>query len=140
MEVSDKQIKDAEGFLNDLKNLMQLEKGVKKVSKANIAKHITSVYQRNSNIKGTMHAFGYSYLAEHLATDKRLSLKLLNYSGKYGSGGDYTYEALNLVDGKRTVQEIHEWLVAELGPVPFEFVVDYLKALQSIRVISLTIE
>jgi hypothetical protein len=43
---------------------------------------------------------------------------------------------LNLVDGKRTVSEIRDWLTAELGPVPTEYVSEYLSALEEIGVIQ----
>jgi hypothetical protein len=48
----------------------------------------------------------------------------------------FTYEALNFVDGKRTVSDIRDWLVAELGPVPLEYVAEYLETLESINVIQ----
>jgi len=49
----------------------------------------------------------------------------------------FTYEALNLVDGERTVSDIRDWLVAELGEVSVEDVAAYLKALESIGVITI---
>ncbi len=62
------------------------------------------VYRRNPAIKGPMHAFGYSYLEDHLPADEYAGLKL---------SGVLAYEALNLVDGNRTVGEIRHWLLAE---------------------------
>jgi hypothetical protein len=53
----------------------------------------------------------------------------------WGSSGQYVYEALNFVDGNRTVSDIRDWLTAELGPVPLEYVEEYLAALESIGVI-----
>jgi Fe2+ or Zn2+ uptake regulation protein len=47
----------------------------------------------------------------------------------------FTYEALNFVDGKRTVSDIRDWLVAEMGEVGVEAVAEYLQALESIGVI-----
>ena len=35
------------------------------------------------------------------------------------------YEALNLVNGERSVSEIRNWLMAELGPVPMDYVSQY---------------
>ena len=49
----------------------------------------------------------------------------------------FAYEALNFVDGKRSVSDIRDWLVAELGDVPLEYVAEYLAALESIDVIRL---
>ena len=87
------------------------------------------VYVRNPEIKGPMSGFGYSWLSEHLDAEIEESLKLPDYTGLWGSGGDYAYEALNLVDGKRSVQEIRNWLTAELGPVDIGMVSEYLDAL-----------
>ena len=39
------------------------------------------------------------------------------------------------MDGERTVSDIRDWLVAELGDVPVEYVAEYLGALESIDVI-----
>ena len=58
-------------------------------------------------------------------------LELPRYAGERGSGRLYTYETLNLVDGKRTVSEIKDWLTAELGAVPVEYVMEYLQAIES---------
>lgn len=66
---------------------------------------------------------------------QRSSLRLMEYSSSRHSGGDYTYEALNLVDGKRSIAEIGDWLTAELGPVPVTYVDEYLRALALINVL-----
>jgi hypothetical protein len=84
-----------------------------------------------------MSAFGYAYLSDKYGEQNEAALRLLQYSGARGSSGEYAYEALNLVDGKRTVSEIRNWLTAELGPVPQEIVREYLEALRSIDVIRL---
>jgi hypothetical protein len=82
-----------------------------------------------------MSAFGYSYLEDKFGKQNVDALKLPQHNTEYGYGGMFTYEALNFVDGKRTVSDIRDWLVAELGPVPVEFVAEYLQALESIDVI-----
>lgn len=92
------------------------------------------VYRRNPNIKGPMHAFGYSYIEEHLPEEDYTGLKL---------SGVLAYEALNLVDGKRTVAEIHDWLLAQCGAecaagsslLAPGYVADYLSALKKIGVV-----
>ncbi|MCP5092650.1 MAG: hypothetical protein GY949_17190, partial [Gammaproteobacteria bacterium] len=60
---------------------------------------------------------------------------LPEHSTPYGGGRLFTYEALNFVDGKRTVSDIRDWLVAELGDVPLDYVLEYLEALETIGVI-----
>jgi hypothetical protein len=82
-----------------------------------------------------MSAFGYSYLQDKLGEDEFSELRLRRYSGTRGSSGEYIYETLNFVDGERTVSDIRNWLTAELGPVPLDYVEEYLAALESIDVI-----
>ena len=94
-----------------------------------------TVYERNPDIKGPMRAFGYSYLEDKLPEDDYADLELREYTGLWGSSDQYVYEALNFVDGRRTVSDIRDWLTAELGPVPLEYVEGYLAALESIDVI-----
>ena len=94
-----------------------------------------TVYERNPAVDGPMHAFGYSYIEDMLGTDRLVELRLPQHSTAFGTGRMFTYEALNFVDGERSVSDIRDWLVAELGDVPLEFVVEYLSALESIGVI-----
>ena len=91
-----------------------------------------TVYERNPRVQGPMGAFGYSYLVDKLGAGDAARLRLNRYAG---NGGQYTYEALNFVDGRRTVSDIRDWLTAELGPVPLDIVEEYLGALESIGVI-----
>jgi hypothetical protein len=84
----------------------------------------TNAYRRNPAIKGTMGAFGYDYFTAHYAKSKEIRL-----------GDEYRYEALNLVDGRRTVKEIRDLLSAIYGDVPLADVEQYLAALASIDVI-----
>ena len=93
------------------------------------------VYARNESLQGPMSAFGYSYLQDRYGVERTAGLRLRQYRGLWGSGGQYAYEALNFVDGERTVSDIRDWLTAELGPVPLEYVEEYLEALESIGVI-----
>jgi len=95
-----------------------------------------TVYARNKEIRGPMHAFGYSYIDDRLGAERAANLRLANHSTAHGDGGMFAYEALNFVDGKRTVSDIRDWLVAELGDVPLEYVEEYLAALESIGVVQ----
>jgi aminopeptidase YwaD len=52
-----------------------------------------------------------------------------------GTGEEYAYEALNLVNGENTIAEIRNMLSAQFGPVSGEDVAAYLEALESINVI-----
>jgi hypothetical protein len=99
-----------------------------------------TVYTRNKELQGPMRAFGYSYLSDTYGVEKAAALRLPNFTSTHGSGGEYAYEALNFVNGKRTVSDIRDWLMTELGPVPTEYVAEYLEALASIGVIDEQIE
>ncbi len=99
------------------------------------------VYTRNPAIKGPMHAFGYAYLDDKLG-ERAGDLALAKYStedfnGRKIGGSMYAYETLNLVDGVRSVDEIHAWLTATLAPIPRAAVAEYLAALEEIDVVRL---
>jgi hypothetical protein len=94
-----------------------------------------TVYERNPAIEGPMHAFGYSYIEDKLGSESLQGLRLPKHATQFGNGRMFTYEALNFVDGERTVSDIRDWLVAELGDVPLDHVAEYLSTLQSIGVI-----
>jgi hypothetical protein len=94
-----------------------------------------TVYERNPAVEGPMHAFGYSYIEDRLGAEKLAELSLPRHSTAFGTGRMFTYEALNFVDGERSVSDIRDWLVAELGDVPLDYVAEYLSALESIGVI-----
>lgn len=83
-----------------------------------------------------MSVFGYDYFIDHYGAERAKSLNLLDYEGLRGSGADYAYEVLNFVSGKRTARDIRDAVSAELGPIPMEYVVEYLRALKSIGVIQ----
>lgn len=93
------------------------------------------VFQRNESVRGPMGVFGYDYLEDHLGRAAADSLRLPRHQGLRGSGGEYAYEVLNHVDGRRTLQEIRDAVSAIYGPVPLEAVVEYAQALETIGVI-----
>lgn len=93
------------------------------------------VYRRNPNPKGPMVVFGYDYLADRLGKDRVEALQLRRASAAGGYTADYALEALNFVDGRRSVQDIRDALTAEYGPVPVEHVAEYLQALEQVGVL-----
>ncbi len=95
------------------------------------------IYVRRPEPKGPMHGFGYSYIDARV---KELGLetpKLGDHRGVWGGGGEYAYLALNLVDGRRSVQAIRNDLSAIYGPVPLDLVQEYLETLAKIGVLEL---
>jgi aminopeptidase YwaD len=95
-----------------------------------------TVYVRNPDVPGPMNAFGYSYLEDKLGSKALGELQLPRFSTEHGGGYAMAYEALNFVDGRRTVSDIRDWLVAEFGTIPVAAVAEYLEALESIGVLS----
>jgi hypothetical protein len=66
--------------------------------------------------------------------DQEVRDSIERFNGARGS--EYAYEALNLVNGQRSVQAIRDDLSAIYGAVPIEEVTEYLQALEVIGVIS----
>lgn len=95
-----------------------------------------TVFRRNPEIKGTMGAFGYDYFTDKYGEEKAASVRLLRFQTPGGSGSEYAYEVLNLADGKRTVQEIRDAVSAIYGPAPVDVVLEYLRALETIKVVQ----
>ncbi len=94
------------------------------------------VFSRNPEIKGTMGAFGYDYFTDKYGEEKSRSIRLLRFQGLRASGGEYAYEVLNLADGKRNVQQIRDAVSAIYGSVPLDIVLEYLRALETIKVVQ----
>jgi hypothetical protein len=74
--------------------------------------------------------YGQWWLYDRLGNLDFLALPLLR-AGYY-----YAYEALNCVDGTRTVREIRDLVSAEYGPVPVEHLRDYFDMLEKAGVIE----
>ncbi len=92
-------------------------------------------FEHISQLPRQRQQFVSKVLEEMLGTEELAALALPGHNTRYGGGGMFAYEALNLVDGKRTVSDIRDWLVAELGEVSLQDVAEYLQALESIDVI-----
>jgi aminopeptidase YwaD len=92
------------------------------------------VYTRAPSPRGPMTGFGYSYYDDRAAAQKLAPPALATRHGRWGS--DYTYEALNMVDGQRTVSDIRDALTATLGPVPLAEVAAYLADLARIGILA----
>lgn len=101
-----------------------------------IARKAGPVYRRNPSHPGTATAFGYAWLPDRLGADRVAALQLLAHRGAHGAGSDYAYEALNLVDGRRTTLEIRDALSAIYGPVPLAAVEEYLAAAAAAELLS----
>ncbi len=93
-----------------------------------------TVYRREPKLKGPMNGFGYSWLDDHLKKRKIARPALLSREPAW-EGPSFGYEALNLVDGRRSVQQIRDELAVSVGPAPVEEVAAYLAVLEQLGVI-----
>ncbi len=93
-------------------------------------------YRRKPEPRGPVAVFGSDYVNDRTSTAGITPPKVLGYEGLWGSGEEYTYEALNFVDGLLDAQEIRDRVSAEYGPIPLELVVEYLGALEKIGVLE----
>jgi Zn-dependent M28 family amino/carboxypeptidase len=94
------------------------------------------VFRRNPELKGPLTPFGYDYFADKYGAERAAAVRLLSFRGARGAGGEYAYEVLNFADGRRNAQQIRDAVSAVYGPVPLELVVEYLRALEEIKVVS----
>lgn len=93
------------------------------------------VYRRAPDPKGPMAGFGYDWFQDHAAAKGVAAPALAKRSGLWGGGGEYAYEALNLVDGRRTVGQIRDDLAAIYGPSPVAEVQEFLAAMEAVGVV-----
>jgi hypothetical protein len=84
-------------------------------------------------VTGPMNVYYYDYVTERAAGDTRAAERI----AARPHGEILLYETLNLVDGKRSVQAIRDYLAAAYGPITVEEVADYLRLLEKIGVVRL---
>lgn len=94
-----------------------------------------TVYRRNAKLKGPMNGFGYSWLDDQLARTGLARPALLARAPLW-DGPSFGYEALNLVNGRRSVGQIRDSLAVTVGPAPLEEVAAYLAALERLGVLE----
>jgi len=87
---------------------------------------------RNPDVRGPLGVYYYDHLAEVLGPDADVETALARRDG----GEVLTWEALNLVDGRRSVQEIRDVLTGRYAPVPVAEVAGYLDLLARARVLT----
>jgi predicted AAA+ superfamily ATPase len=78
-----------------------------------------------------MSVYYYNYVEERANGD----LRAVERISALPQGDIILYEILNLVDGKRSVQAIRDYLAAAYGPISVEDVADYLRLLEKIGVV-----
>jgi aminopeptidase YwaD len=85
-------------------------------------------------VKGPMNVYYYDYVAAHASGDDLRIVERINAKPK---GDILLYEILNLVDGKRSIQAIRDYLTAAYGAIAVEEVGDYLRLLEKIGVVKI---
>jgi len=97
---------------------------------------VTMDYARipTRRVIGPMDIYYYDYVAERASGD---DVKILERLNARPNANIVHYEILNLVDGKRSVQAIRDYISAAYGPVTIEDVADYLRLLEKIGVVKI---
>ena len=85
-------------------------------------------------VTGPMQVYYYDYISDHA---NGADTSVVERVSERPDGGVILYEILNLVDGKRSVQEIRDYLSAAYGAVRVEDVNAYLALLEKIGVVTL---
>ncbi len=91
------------------------------------------VPQRNPEIAGLLNVGSGVYSAAAGAARSRSGP---GPTGRAGNTGIINYDLINLVDGRRSISQIRNILSAAYGAVSEQYVYDYLKQLQVLRVVS----
>src|SRR5260370_8874227 len=83
---------------------------------------------RNPKVIGNLEVYyyDYDYLKDHLGSVPPITLE-----------GTMAYEALNLVDGRRSITEIRNVLRAAYGPISPADLLDYFKVLEKAAVLTI---
>jgi aminopeptidase YwaD len=87
---------------------------------------------RNPEVRGPLAVYYYDHLREVLGPDAEVETAL----GRRERGDILTWEALNLVDGRRSVQDIRDVLAGRYAAMPVAEVAEYLDLLARARVVS----
>ncbi len=97
---------------------------------------VTMDYARipTRQVTGPMNIYYYDYVAEHADGD---DLKVIQRFSARPGADIVLYEILNLVDGKRSIQAIRDYIAAAYGLLPIEDVSDYLRLLEKIAVVKI---
>jgi hypothetical protein len=80
-----------------------------------------------------MSVYYYDYIADRA---EPADLGIVSKISSMPRGDVLLYEILNLVDGKRDIQEIKDYLVATYQDLPTDYVTDYLKLLNKVGVVD----
>jgi hypothetical protein len=83
-------------------------------------------------VLGPMNVYYYNYLTDRASGD---DMRIVEKISSQPGGDVILYETLNLVDGKRSIQGIRDYLAAAYRQVAVEDISDYLRLLEKMGVI-----
>jgi hypothetical protein len=103
---------------------------------ASRSRSVTSDYGRVPvrKVAGPMSVYYYDYVTERANGD---DLRVIARINSKPGGEIILYEILNLVDGKRSIQAIRDYVAAAYGSIAIEDVADYLRLLDKIGVVKI---
>ena len=112
------------------------EQKLRNPKEASRPRTVTMDYGRipTRRVIGPMSVYYYDYVDERAEGEE---LKFLQRIKSNPNGEIILYEILNLVDGKRSIQVIRDYIAASYGLVPIEDVSDYLRLLERIGVVKI---
>ena len=87
---------------------------------------------RNPDVRGPLGVYYYDHLQEVLGADAPRDVALT----RRDNGDVLAYEALNLIDGRRSISEIRDVLTGRYAPIPAGEVAEYLELLARAKVVS----
>lgn len=98
---------------------------------------VTAAFDRvpERRVTGPMNVYYYDYVADRASAE---DMQIIGRIKSRERGGLIAYEILNLVDGKRSIRDIRDYLAVAYGDLLIEDVVDYLKVLERIGVVRLS--
>ncbi|HEY3136551.1 MAG TPA: DUF4910 domain-containing protein [Blastocatellia bacterium] len=85
-------------------------------------------------VRGPIDVYYYNYVADRASGD---DMRIVQQIGGRPKGGIILYEILNLVDGKRSIQAIRDYIAAAYGPIAIEDVSEYLRLLEKVGVVKI---
>ena len=83
-------------------------------------------------VSGPMNVYYYDYVADRASGE---DLRPIERISSRANGEIVLYEILNLVDGKRSIQAIRDFITAAYDPIAVEEVSDYLRLLEKVGVV-----
>jgi aminopeptidase YwaD len=93
-------------------------------------------FSRKAEPRGPLAVFGYDFYSDHAPTQPTTEPRLLRHQGTWGGGEEYAYEVLNFANGVLDSQQIRDRVSVEYGPIPLEFVSEYLLALEKAGLVT----